>query len=120
MSIATSHPQQNRPHHSCKPSLKQPPQRCLDPRPFPGNGDQLSAERTCIPALAALLSVAHPDLVPGVSEVYEQDQLDEDEHEGAHDTKVEPHCTPVTPDSEGVKERESMADRKTDRKTEED
>ena len=28
----------------------------------------------------------------GVSKVYEQDQLDEDEHEGAHDAEVEPHC----------------------------
>lgn len=48
---------------------------------------------TCVPRWGVtLLGLAQPPLVPGVGEVNEQDQLDEDEEEGAHDAKVEPDC----------------------------
>lgn len=46
---------------------------------------------TCIPGPGVtFLGLAQPPLVPGVREVDEQHQLDEDEEEGAHDTTVEP------------------------------
>ena len=56
----------------------------------PPEAGQLAA-LTCIPGTGvALLGIAQPLLVPGVRKVNEQRQLDEDEDEGAHDTKVEP------------------------------
>lgn len=52
-----------------------------------------STALTCIPGWGVtLLGLAQPPLIPGVREVNEQDQLDEDEEEGAHDAKVEPDC----------------------------
>lgn len=46
---------------------------------------------TCVPGTGVtLLRLSQPTLVPGVCKVDEQHQLDEDEEEGAHDTKVEP------------------------------
>ena len=46
---------------------------------------------TCIPgAGVTLLSLVQPPLVPGVRKVDKQQQLDEEEDEGARDTKVEP------------------------------
>lgn len=48
---------------------------------------------TSVPgAGVTLLSLAQPQLVPGVRKVDEQKQLDEDEEEGAHDAEVEPDC----------------------------
>lgn len=47
---------------------------------------------TSEPALAvSVLGPLHPRLVPGMCKVDEQDQLDEDEGEGAHHAKVIPH-----------------------------
>ena len=44
------------------------------------------------PALGVrLLVVAHPGLGPGVSKVDDQDQLDQDEDEGAHEADVHPN-----------------------------
>lgn len=49
--------------------------------------------RTWEPTLAiAFLSIPHPHLIPGVGKVDQEDELDQDEHEGAHNTKVEPNC----------------------------
>ena len=46
---------------------------------------------TCVPALGvALARVAQPQLAPGVGKVDEEDELDEDEEEGADHTKVKP------------------------------
>jgi hypothetical protein len=48
---------------------------------------------TCVPGTGvALLGLAQPLLVPRVGKVNKQDQLDEDEEEGAHDAKIEPDC----------------------------
>lgn len=47
---------------------------------------------TCIPALGiALICIAQPQLAPGVGKVNEEDELDEDEEEGADHAKVEPN-----------------------------
>lgn len=47
---------------------------------------------TCKPALAvSVLGPLDPRLVPGMCKVDEQDELDEDEGEGAHHAKVIPH-----------------------------
>lgn len=47
---------------------------------------------TCIPALPiSFLCPLQPGLVPGMGEVYQQDQLDEDEDERAHDAEIIPH-----------------------------
>lgn len=49
--------------------------------------------RTREPTLAVpFLSIPHPHLIPGMSKVNQEDELDQDEHEGAHNTKVEPNC----------------------------
>lgn len=56
-----------------------------------GSPERPALTLTCIPgAGVALFGLAQPLLVPGVCEVDEQHQLDEDEEEGAHDTEVEP------------------------------
>ena len=48
---------------------------------------------TCKPALGvALLCLFQPGLVPSMSKVYQKDELDDDEGEGTHHTKPEPHC----------------------------
>lgn len=48
---------------------------------------------TCVPGWrVTLLGLTQPPLVPGVGKVNKQDQLDEDEEEGAHDAEVEPDC----------------------------
>lgn len=66
-------------------------------RPHPSGTQPLSVEAslalTCIPGWGVtLLGLAQPPLIPGVCKVDEEDQLDEDEEEGAHDAKVEPDC----------------------------
>lgn len=54
---------------------------------------EASTALTCVPGWRiTLLGLTQPPLIPGVSKVNEQDQLDEDEEEGAHDAKVEPDC----------------------------
>lgn len=46
---------------------------------------------TCVPALGiALARIVQPQLAPGVGKVDEEDELDEDEEEGADHTKVKP------------------------------
>lgn len=66
-----------------------PPRPNSSGSPAPSRGHWVAL--TCIPgAGVALLSLVHPPLVPGVRKVDEQQQLDEEEDEGAHDTKVEP------------------------------
>ena len=48
---------------------------------------------TCVQGWrVTLLGLTQPPLIPGVGKVNKQDQLDEDEEEGAHDAKVEPDC----------------------------
>lgn len=48
---------------------------------------------TCKPAfVVTILSIFHPHLVPGVSKIDEKNKLDQDEHEGSHNSKVKPHC----------------------------
>lgn len=62
-----------------------------------------SSEGTCVvqngkgqqgskPAPAPILSILHPSLVPVVGKIHQEDQLDQDKDEGAHHTKVVPHC----------------------------
>lgn len=47
---------------------------------------------TCKPALGVpVLCLLQPGLVPGMGEVHQQDELDQDEDEGAHHAKVIPH-----------------------------
>lgn len=47
---------------------------------------------TCKPALGvSFLCPSQPGLVPGMGEVHKQDELDDDEDEGAHHAKVIPH-----------------------------
>lgn len=54
---------------------------------------EASTALTCVPGWGVtLLGLAQPPLIPGVGKVNEQDQLYEDEEEGAHDAKVEPDC----------------------------
>lgn len=51
-----------------------------------------TAVPTCVPALGvALAGVVQPPLAPGVGKVDEEDELDEDEEEGADHTKVKPN-----------------------------
>ena len=46
------------------------------------------------PVLAlGLLVLAHPDLCPGVGKVDDEDELDEDEEEGADEPEVHPHIS---------------------------
>lgn len=46
---------------------------------------------TCVPALGvALARVVQPQLAPGVGKVDEENELDEDEEEGADHAKVKP------------------------------
>ena len=46
------------------------------------------------PVLALrLLVLAHPDLGPGVGKVDDEDELDEDEEEGADEPEVHPHIS---------------------------
>lgn len=55
-------------------------------------GSKKCVRFTCIPALAvSVLGPLDPRLVPGVCKVDEQNELDEDEGEGAHHAKVIPH-----------------------------
>lgn len=68
------------------PSFRDAPPS-VSPAPARGHGVAL----TCVPgAGVTLLGLAQPPLVPGVCKVDEQQQLDEEEDEGAHDTEVEP------------------------------
>ena len=50
-------------------------------------------EKKCSPDLGAwLFHLVHPGAVPGVGKVYQQDQLDKDEHERTNQTKVHHYC----------------------------
>ena len=52
-----------------------------------------SAAVTCKPALGVpVLSPLQPGLVPGVGEVHQENELDDDEAERAHGAKVIPNC----------------------------
>lgn len=58
----------------------------LSPKPRGG-----ATTPTCVPALGvALARVAQPPLAPGVREVDEEHELDEDEEEGADHAEVKP------------------------------
>jgi len=68
--------------------LSVPGPRTGVPTPKPS---AVPAVPTCVPALGvALARVAQPQLAPGVGKVDEEDELDEDEEEGADHTKVKP------------------------------
>ena len=48
---------------------------------------------TCKPALVfPIFSILHPHLVPGIGEVDEENELDDDEDERSHCSKVKPDC----------------------------
>ena len=72
----------------CPPG-RRPPGTPLSVSAAPARGHGVAL--TCVPGAGVkLLGLAQPPLVPGVRKVDEQQQLDEEEEEGAHDPEVEP------------------------------
>lgn len=59
---------------------------------------------TCKPGFGvSVLCLLQPGLVPGMSKVHQQDELDDDENEGPHHTKVIPHWGQAADSSGWVK-----------------